>query len=148
MPNPDVYSGRISNIKCEGEVIPGAQSIDFKIIKNRRNVNAIGIHERLGIDYGEMYVTGTVRVQSAYLKFDQLYGQEKSFQLVLELKKGGAFEEALGTIAFDECVIESKNFSIDVNGTGISEYGFTATRIRQKMGDTEVNFGEIPRRGT
>jgi hypothetical protein len=146
MPKAEVYSGRISNIKCEGEVIPGAQSIDFKIVKSRRNVHAIGIHERLGIDYGEMYVAGTVRVESAYLKFDQFMGEEKSFQLVLELKKGGAFEEALGTISFDECHIENKNFSIAANGVGISEYGFTATRIRQKMGDVEVDYGNIPRR--
>ncbi len=134
-------AANVSNVKCDGDVIKGLQSIDFKIMKRRENVHAIGIHERLGIHYGDMYVTGVLRVRSAYPKFDKYMGDEKSFQLVTELKDQTS---TVGKITFDECYIESKSFSMEVNGTALTEYAFTATRIRQEMGDTTVDFGKIP----
>jgi hypothetical protein len=136
-----VANANVSNVKCDGEVIKGLQSIDYKIVKKRSNVHAIGLHERYGIGYGEMYVTGVIRVRSAYPKFDQYMGEEKSFQLVAELKDQ---KEAMGKITFDECYIESKNFSMEVNGQAVSEYTFTATRIRQEIGDTSVDYSKAP----
>ncbi len=136
-----VAAANVSNVKCDGEVIKGLQSIDYKIVKKRSNVHAIGLHERYGIGYGEMYVTGILRIQSAYPKFDQYMGEEKSFQLVAELKDQ---KEAMGKITFDECYIESKNFSMAVNGQAVSEYAFTATRIRQEIGDSKVDYAKIP----
>jgi hypothetical protein len=136
-----VAMANVSNIKCDGEVIKGLQSIDWKIVKRRSNVHNIGIHERIGIDYGDMYVTGILRVRSAFPKFDKSMGEEKPFQLVAELKDQ---KEAMGKISFDECYIDSKTFTMEVNGAAISEYAFTATRVRQSIGDTEVDFGKIP----
>ena len=136
-----VASANVSNVKCDGDVIKGLQSIDYKIVKKRSNVHAIGVHERYGIDYGEMYVTGLLRVRSAYPKFDQYMGEEKSCQLVVELKDQ---KDSMGKITFDECYIESKNFTMEVNGSALSEYAFTATRIRQEIGDSKVDFGKIP----
>jgi hypothetical protein len=138
---PLVVSANVSNVKCDGEVIPGLQSIDYKIVRARKNVHAIGIHERLGTDYGEMYVTGALRVRSAYPKFDKLMAEEKPFQLVVELKKG---TQSIGTISFDECALESNGFSMDANGQALSEYAFSGTRIRSKMGGTETDYGKIP----
>jgi hypothetical protein len=136
-----VAAANVSNVKCDGEVIKGLQSIDYKIVKKRSNVHAIGLHERYGIGYGEMYVTGILRVRSAYPKFDQYMGEEKSFQLVAELKDQ---KETMGKITFDECYIESKNFTMEVNGQALSEYAFTATRIRQEIGDVKVDYAKIP----
>ena len=55
-------------------------------MKRRENVHAIGIHERLGIHYGDMYVTGVLRVRSAYPKFDKYMGDEKVSNWSLNLK--------------------------------------------------------------
>jgi hypothetical protein len=139
--SPIVVSANVSNVKCDGEVIPGLQSIDYKIVRSRKNVHAIGIHERLGIDYGEMYVTGVLRVRSSYPHFEELMAEEKPFQLVVQLKKG---TEEVGTISFDECSLESNRLTLDANGQAISEYTFTGTRIRSKIGDVETDYGKIP----
>ena len=52
-------SANVSNVKIDGEVVPGLQAIEYKIVRNRQNVHNIGIDERIGVDYGPMYVTGT-----------------------------------------------------------------------------------------
>jgi hypothetical protein len=139
--SPVVVSANVSNVKCDGEVIPGLQSIDYKIVRSRQNVHAIGLHERLGVDYGDMYVMGVLRVRSSYPKFEELMATEKSFQIVVELKKA---TESVGTISFDECTLESNRLTLDANGQAISEYTFTGTRIRSKIGDVETDYGKIP----
>jgi hypothetical protein len=131
--NPVLMSANVSNIKVDGEVIPGLQAIEYKIVRNRQNVHNIGIDERIGVDYGPMFVTGTLRVRSTYPKLDTLLikgvADVKSFQLVVELKKLG---QAIKTLSFDDCYLEGKNFSLDANGVGISDYSFTATRVREQ----------------
>ncbi len=133
MPNPTIMSANVSNIKIDGEVIPGLQAIEYKIVRNRQNVHNIGIDERVGVDYGPMFVTGTLRVRSTYPKLDTMLitgiADVKHFQLVVELKKGG---QAIKTLSFDDCYLEGKNFSMDANGLGISDYQFTATRLREQ----------------
>ncbi len=133
MPNPVIISANVSNIKADGEVIPGLQAIEFKIIRNRQNVHNIGGEERVGVDYGPMFVTGSIRVRSTYPKFDTMLitgiAQVKPFQLVVELKKGG---ESIKTLSFDECYLEGKAFSMDANGVGLSDYTFTGTRLREQ----------------
>jgi len=131
--NPVLMSANVSNIKIDGEVVPGLQAIEYKIVRNRQNVHNIGIDERVGVDYGPMYVTGTLRVRSTYPKLDTLLikgvADVKSFQLVVELKKLG---QAIKTLSFDECYLEGKSFSLDANGVGLSDYSFTATRVREQ----------------
>jgi len=133
MPNPTIISANVSNIKVDGEVVQGLQSIEYKIVRNRQNVHNIGIDERVGVDYGPMFVTGTLRVRSAFPKFDTMLitgvADVKPFQLVVELKKGG---QAIKTLSFDECFLESKAFSMDANGVGVSDYSFTGTRLREQ----------------
>jgi hypothetical protein len=133
MPNPTLISANVSNIKVDGEVIQGLQSIDFKIVRNRQNVHNIGIDERIGVDYGPMYVTGNLRVRSTYPKLDTMLikgvADVKPFQLVVELKKLG---QSIKTLSFDDCYLEGKTFSMDANGVGISDYSFTATRLREQ----------------
>jgi hypothetical protein len=133
MPNPTLISANVSNIKVDGEVVPGLQAIDYKIVRNRQNINNIGIDERIGVDYGPMYVTGNLRVRSTYPKLDEMLIKSaadfKSFQLVVELKKLG---QVIKTLSFDDCYREGKNFSMDANGVGISDYSFTSTRLREQ----------------
>jgi hypothetical protein len=133
MPNPTLISANVSNIKVDGEVIPGLQAIDYKVVRNRQNVHNIGIDERIGVDYGPMYVTGNLRVRSTYPKLDEMLvkgvADVKPFQLVVELKKLG---EKIKTLSFDDCFLEGKSFAMDANGVGISDYSFTATRLREQ----------------
>jgi hypothetical protein len=133
MPNPVIMSANVSNIKIDGEVVAGLQAIEYKIVRNRQNVHNIGIDERIGVDYGPMYVTGTLRIRSSHPKLDSMLitgvADVKSFQLVVELKKLG---QSIKTLTFDECYLEGKNFSMDANGVGMSDYSFTSTRIREQ----------------
>jgi hypothetical protein len=130
---PSLMSANVSNVKVDGEVIPGLQAIEYKIVRNRQNVHNIGIDERIGVDYGPMYVSGTLRVRSTYPKLDTLLikgvADVKGFQLVVELKKLG---QAIKTLSFDDCYLEGKSFSLDANGVGLSDYSFTATRVREQ----------------
>ncbi len=131
--SPVLMSANVSNVKIDGEVVAGLQAIEYKIVRNRQNVHNIGIDERIGVDYGPMFVTGSLRVRSTYPKLDKMLitgvADVKSFQLVVELKKLG---EAIKTLSFDDCYLEGKNFSMDANGVGISDYSFTATRLREQ----------------
>jgi len=126
-------SANVSNVKVDGEVVPGLQAIEYKIVRNRQNIHNIGIDERVGVDYGPIYVTGTLRVRSTYPKLDELLlkgiADQKHFQLVVELKKLG---QAIKTLSFDECYLEGKGFSLDANGIGLSDYSFTSTRVREQ----------------
>jgi hypothetical protein len=133
MPTPTIMSANVSNIKIDGEVVAGLQAIEYKIVRNRQNVHNIGIDERIGVDYGPMYVTGNLRIRSSHPKLDSMLitgvADVKSFQLVVELKKLG---QSIKTLTFDECYLEGKNFSMDANGVGMSDYSFTSTRIREQ----------------
>jgi len=130
---PVLMSANVSNIKIDGEVVAGLQAIEYKIVRNRQNVHNIGIDERIGVDYGPMFVTGSLRVRSSYPKLDTMLisgvADVKSFQLVVELKKLGT---AVKTLTFDECYLEGKSFSMDANGVGMSDYSFTSTRLREQ----------------
>ena len=128
--NPVLMSANVSNVKIDGEVVAGLQAIEYKIVRNRQNVHNIGIDERIGVDYGPMYVTGTLKVRSTYPPLDTMLisgvADVVPFQLV---KKLG---ESIKTLSFDDCYLEGKSFAMDANGVGISEYSFTATRLREQ----------------
>jgi len=133
MPTPVIISANVSNVKADGEVIAGLQSIEFRIVRNRLNVHNVGIDERIGVDYGPMFVTGSLRVRSTYPKFDTALitgvAEVKPFQLVIELKRLG---ESIKTLSFDDCYLEGKTFALDANGVAVSDYTFTATRLREE----------------
>jgi len=133
MATPVIISANVSNVKADGETIAGLQAIEFRIVRNRQNVHHIGFDERIGVDYGPMFVSGSLRVRSTYPKFDTMLisgvADVKPFQLVVELKKLG---QSIKTLSFDDCYLEGKTFAMDANGVGISDYTFTATRLREE----------------
>ena len=128
-----IASANVSSIKVDGEVVNGAQSLSIKWERERRNIYAVGSDVRAGIDYGPLFITGALQVRTHSLKLDQVLLQEptdvKSFQLLVELKKGAV---GVKTMSFDQCYLERKEFSIDANGQGITTYVFTATRMREQ----------------
>ncbi len=135
-----VISANVSDVRCDGETIPGLQSINYQIVRNRQNVHGIGSDERLGVDYGPLYVTGSIVVRSTYPKLDSLLTKEgadlSSFQLVVDLKSGAVgtakWGQSVKSLTFDECYLEGKTYSMDANGVGLSTYTFTSTRVREQ----------------
>jgi hypothetical protein len=135
-----VISANVSDVKCDGEAVPGLQAINYQIVRNRQNVNRIGSEERLGVDYGPLYVTGSLTVRSTYPKLDSLLIKQgadvSSFQLVVDLKSGAIgtlkWGQSVKSVTFDECYLEGKTYSMDANGVGLSTYSFTSTRIREQ----------------
>ena len=111
--NPIIVSANVSNVKIDGEVVPGLEFIDYKIENSR--------------------VEGHLKVRSIYQPFEMLLTgppKRKSFQMVIEFKKAG---KSIMTFSFDECYVTSTNFSMDANGVYTSEYTFNGTRIRQRF---------------
>ena len=111
--NPVIISANVSNIKIDGEVLPGLQSIEYKIEKGK--------------------VEGFLNVRSFYPKFETVLfsgvADKKSFQMVIELKKGN---ETIRSLVFDKCYLKSTTFSMSSDGVGTSVYEFTGTLFRQK----------------
>jgi hypothetical protein len=133
MSKPVIVSANVSNVKIDGEVVGGLQAIEYKVVRNRQNVHNIGHDERVSVDYGPMFVSGSLRVRSTNPPLDnkltEAVADVKPVQIVVELKKLG---EKIKTLSFDECYLEGKTFSMDSNGVGISDYTFTATRLREQ----------------
>ena len=135
-----VISANVSDVKCDGEAIPGLQSINYQIVRNRQNVQRIGSEERLGVDYGPLQVNGSIVVRSTYPKLDSLLiktgADMKSFQIVVDLKSGaigtGKWGQSVKSVTFDECYLEGKTYAMDANGVGLSTYTFTSTRVREQ----------------
>jgi hypothetical protein len=135
MSTPMLVSASNSKILMDGKDIPGVQSIDFKISRNRQNIHSISTDERIGAYYGALFVQGSLKIRSAYEPLDKkLYEsipQLKHFQLVLELTPQGA-DKATKKITFDECYVEDKSLGMDATGVMITTYNFTSTRIREE----------------
>lgn len=128
-----IISANVSSITVDGKTIPGLMSIEYKIVRNRQNIHHIGADERIGVDYGPMFISGTMRVRSTYPPFDKKLlsnvTEKNSFQLVVELKKWGSTVKKL---IFDDCYLEGKSFAMDANGVGVTDYSWTATRLREE----------------
>lgn len=135
MSTPMLVSASNSKVLMDGKDIPGIQSIDFKISRNRQNVHSISTDERIGAYYGALFVQGALKIRSAYEPLDKkLYEsipQLKHFQLVLELTPQGA-DKATKKITFDECYVEDKSLGMDATGVMVTTYNFTSTRIREE----------------
>lgn len=135
-----VVSANVSDVTCDGDKIPGLQSIYYQIVKNTQNVSGIGAGERLGVDHGPLQVNGTIVVRSTYPKLDNLLAKDgssvSSFQLVVNLNTSSIGTEKPGKkvngVTFDECYLEGKSYRMEANGVGLSTYTFTSTRIREQ----------------
>ncbi len=126
-----ILSAKASEVKIDGSTIEGLQSIDYKVNRNRTNVEQVGSDERIGVDYGLKDITGTLTVTSASKKLDGLLAkssEEAEFQIVAVLKKG----ETSYTITFDHCYLDDKSFTMDANGVGTSTYKFSATSVKEE----------------
>ncbi len=130
-----LIAANASQITIDGKVVPGIQSIDFKITRNRQNIHAISTEERLGAYYGALFVQGSVKIKSGYDALDKKMYETiptlKFFQIVVQLQPQSV-DKPVKKITFDECILEDKTFAMDATGVATTTYNFTATRIREE----------------
>ncbi len=127
-----IVSAAKSKVTIEGNDVPGVQSIDFKVRRRQADIEAIGIAERIGIESGQVVVTGTLRISSLNTALDDfLYPIDPpGFNMVLTLNVAEGTQ--VRQITFDECYLDDKTFEMTANGVGITSYNFTSTRVREE----------------
>jgi hypothetical protein len=112
--------------------VEGLQSIEYKVNRSRSDIVAIGQHLRQGVEYGVKVINGKLRVKSSCPALDEKLGKADlegaKFTLQAQLKKG----KQTKTLTFQDCYLDDREFSMDVNGVGIAIYTFTATDVEEK----------------
>ncbi len=132
---PLLVAASASKVLIDGKDVPGIQTIDFKISRNRQNIHSIATDERVGAYYGALFVQGSLRIRSAFELLDkkmyETIPQLKHFQIVIELQPQG-IDKPIKKITFDECFLEDKAFGMDATGVAVTTYNFTSTRVREE----------------
>ena len=125
-----IFSANNSNVQVDGESIEGLQSLAFRVITEREDIRGVGKDERIDVSFGLRTVQGELVVRSANEKLDGFLTDRSKFGLVANLAKQKGISVTDGTnYSFDECFIESKSFGMNANGTPVTTYGFSATRV-------------------
>jgi hypothetical protein len=125
---PQIYTAFASEAKVNGETIEGLQAIEYREIKNRYDVGAIGTDERIGVYYGLKTVSGVLRVASANLTLDGLVTSNDEFSVSTTLRHA----DTTRTVTFDACRMDEKRFALSAEAHGETVYTFTATRVREE----------------
>lgn len=125
---PQIYTAFASEAKVNGETIEGLQAIEYREIKNRYDVGAIGTDERIGVYFGLKVVTGALRVASANLTLDGLVSSNEEFSISATLRHA----DTTRTVTFDACRMDQKSFALSAETHGETVYSFTATRVREE----------------
>jgi len=123
-----IFAASSSGILIDNEAVDGLIGVDYQLQREQGEVFALGSSERIAVYYGASRVTGKLRVASSNAKLDDLAKTGATFQVVANLKLG----QAARTVAFDECYVTGKEFSMAAGGHGESVYGFSATRVREE----------------
>lgn len=122
-----IYAANESAVLINGQPVPGVQSLEYRRVRERRNVYAVGGAERVGVITGRESVEVRLSVASTAPSLDELGWADTPFDMVAQLRSG----ETETTVAFNECLISEKNFSMPVAGRGETVYDITATRVQE-----------------
>ncbi|MCD1294322.1 hypothetical protein CUJ83_04830 [Methanocella sp. CWC-04] len=126
-----IWSATDSKVLIDSTEVEGLQSLEYKVNRSRSDIIAVGKDVRQGVEYGVKVITGTLKVKSSCPALDQKLNQKEveqsKFTVSAQLKKGSTQK----TVSFQDCYLDGREFSIDVNGVGISIYTFTATDIQE-----------------
>ena len=57
-----IYTAARSEAKVNEETVDGLQAIDYRVVRNRHDVGAVGTNERVAVYYGLTMVVGRLRV--------------------------------------------------------------------------------------
>ncbi|MEA2372307.1 MAG: hypothetical protein QOH12_2701 [Solirubrobacteraceae bacterium] len=123
-----IYTAFASQAKVNEETIDGLQAIEYRQIKNRHDVGAIGTEERIGVYFGLKFVVGSITIASANKTLDGFLTANTSFTLAVTLKHG----DASRNVTFDGCYLDEKKFNLARESHGETIYSFTATRVREE----------------
>jgi len=125
-----IFTAHSSSVLVDGQPIDGVQAIDFRFARQQGDVFALGSTERLTMYYGASRVDGRITVASANATLDGLVTSGAAFQIVGNL----AHTDQSRTLAFDDCRMSKKEFSLNTGGHAETTYMFTATRVREEDG--------------
>ena len=125
---PTIFSSNESSILINGEPVEGVSGIEYRYKQVRNNIYAIGSAERVGMVSGQRSVEGQISAASTITALDGLLG-DTPFQVSAQLRQG----DTLMTVAFDDCQLTDKQFSLAVGDHGKSVYRFIATRVREEI---------------
>ena len=127
-----IVSAAKSKVLVDGNEIAGVQSIDFKVRRRQADIEAIGVAERIGIESGQVIVTGSLRISSINTALDDLLYpvDPPGFNMVVTLNVAEGTK--VRQITFDECYLDDKTFEMTANGVGVTAYNFTSTRVREE----------------
>jgi hypothetical protein len=120
-----IYTASSSEAKVNEETIDGLQSIDYRSVRNRHDVGAVGTNERVAVYYGLTMVVGRIRVASVNATLDTLLREGSEFLISVRLTHG----DANRNVTFQQCYMEDKTFALDTEHHGETVYTFTATRV-------------------
>lgn len=123
-----IYTAFASEAKVNEETLEGLQAIEYRHVKNRHDVGAIGTDERIAVYFGLKVVAGSLRVASANPTLDGLLASNEAFSLSVTLRHG----ETARNVTFDGCVVDEKLFTLGTERHGETTYTFTATRVREE----------------
>ena len=123
-----IYNAFASEVKVNDETVEGLQTIEYRQVKNRRDVGAVGTDERIAVYFGTKIVNGKMRVASANTTLDTLLDGNTEFSISATLRHG----ETTRQVSFDNCYLDDKSFELAAQGHGETIYSFTATRVREE----------------
>lgn len=121
---PIIYAASESTVSIGGTVIEGVRAIEFRQLRARSNLYALGGTERIGIVSGPESVEGKVVVASASAALDAVGAG--TFQLTATLRHGDSSK----TVTFDECFLLARSFALSAGEHGEGTYVFSAVRVR------------------
>ena len=126
-----IWSATESKVMVDSTEVEGLQSIEFKVNRTRSDIVAVGQPLRQGVEYGVKVINGKLRVKSSCPPLDDRLSkinlEEAKFTLQAQLKKGGQQKN----VTFQDCYLDDREFTMDVNGVGIAVYTFSATDIQE-----------------
>jgi hypothetical protein len=125
---PQIYTAAASEAKVNEETVEGLQAIDYKLVKQRQDIGAVGTNERVAVYFGLQTVVARMRVASALPLLDQLLQDNAEFTVAVRLRHG----ESSRNVTFDGCYLDDKAFALDTEHHGETIYTFTAARVREE----------------
>ncbi|MFZ4405750.1 MAG: hypothetical protein ACOYOH_00345 [Paracraurococcus sp.] len=126
-----VFSANKSSVLVDGEAVEGLQSLTYRVQTEQEDVRGVGTDERVAVVFGLRTVLGELAVKSVSTKLDDMLGKQAAFQLVADLKQDESETSPKRKLSFDGCYVQDKRFSLAANGSVLTTYAFTATRLRE-----------------
>ena len=123
-----IYTAARSEAKVNEETIEGLQAIDYRVVRNRHDVGAVGTNDRVAVYYGLTMVVGRLRVASVNAKLDELLQSGATFDISVHLTHG----DSERTVGFEQCYMEDKSFALDTEHHGETIYTFTARGVTEQ----------------